>query len=86
MLNVFANFTSAFPSCSSIIALKYILRYICVVIDEFWSTFHDRNPRIHTSYDNRYNKDHILKFAKLAAVYVAELAKGKLSITHVQSN
>ena len=37
MLNVFANFTSAFPSCSSIIALKYVLRYICLIIDKFWS-------------------------------------------------
>ena len=52
----------------------------------FESRFHDLNPKFHTSYDNRCDKNHILKFARLAAVYVAELAKGKLSLTKGKYN
>jgi bacterial leucyl aminopeptidase len=34
------------------------------------------NPTIHTSRDTSYNQNHATNFAKLTAVYIAELAKG----------
>ena len=46
----------------------------------FESTFIDFINRgvFHTPRDSQVDADHILKFAKLAAVYVAELAKGSV--------
>lgn len=46
----------------------------------FESTFNARNIYIHTSGDTKVQVDHILKFAKLAAVYIAELAKGSVDL------
>jgi len=40
----------------------------------------DRN-RIHSSQDNKVYANHMLKFSKLAAVYVAELAKGRFDLS-----
>ena len=46
----------------------------------FESTFIDfiQHGVVHTAADSKVEADHILKFAKLAAVYVAELAKGSV--------
>ena len=43
----------------------------------FESDFSKYNNKIHSSQDTKVDKDHIKKFARLAAVYIAELAKGK---------
>lgn len=42
----------------------------------FEARFNDSNPRIHTTTDTFYDLTHMSKFARLAATYVAELAKG----------
>ncbi|WMS86272.1 M20/M25/M40 family metallo-hydrolase [Pleionea litopenaei] len=41
----------------------------------FESNMNDANYRIHTSNDSVFDQNHALKFAKLSAAYVAELAK-----------
>ncbi|UTA46773.1 M20/M25/M40 family metallo-hydrolase [Simiduia sp. 21SJ11W-1] len=42
----------------------------------FESNMADYNSNIHTAYDNTFDAGHSIKFARLAAAYVAELAKG----------
>ena len=47
----------------------------------FESNMSDINPNIHTAYDNTFDAQHSLNFAKLAATFVAELAKGGMGDT-----
>ncbi|BFM11039.1 M28 family metallopeptidase [Simiduia litorea] len=42
----------------------------------FESNMSDHNPNIHTAYDNTFDAQHSLNFAKLSATFIAELAKG----------
>lgn len=42
----------------------------------FESYFNDSNPSIHTSNDTTFDVNHVMTFTRLAAAYVAELAKG----------
>ncbi len=43
----------------------------------FESTFNDSNHKIHTSQDTEFDQEHALKFARLSAAFVAELAKSE---------
>jgi len=42
----------------------------------FESNISDANPKIHTANDSSFDVNHSIKFAKLSATYIAELAKG----------
>jgi len=44
----------------------------------FEARFGDSNPAIHTTSDHYYDVSHMVKFARLAGTYVAELAKGDI--------
>jgi hypothetical protein len=52
----------------------------------FESTFRSSNGRIHTSSDSAFNSAHAINFAKLSAIYVAELAKGSTEISSAVSS
>ncbi|MGB0494876.1 MAG: M20/M25/M40 family metallo-hydrolase [Kangiellaceae bacterium] len=44
----------------------------------FEASFGNHNQRIHTASDDTFDAEHALKFAKLAMVYVIEMAKGQI--------
>ena len=52
----------------------------------FEARFNDANPRIHTNTDTFYDVTHMSKFARLAATYVAELAKGDTGIENINDS
>ena len=78
--------TSCGYACSSHeswTAQKYPASFI------FESDFSNRNKEIHSNSDVKVDAGHMTKFAKLAAVYMAELAKGKtgeVNLTGINSN
>ena len=45
----------------------------------FEADFDEMNPNYHSGQDKKVNKSHMKNFAQLAAVYIAELAKGHVS-------
>ncbi len=49
----------------------------------FEARFDDSNSRIHTGADTVYDLSHMSKFARLAATYVAELAKGRHGVENI---